>query len=163
MNYDDQIKLEFWLHILWIAIAIIVAILLVVPDSHRLFALVGPIDAEAEYNYTEFYETSVANWMAPMGEEEKTIGIVTYYTNRPEETDSTPNITASGQGVRDGIVANNCLEFGTMVEIDGKMYEVQDRGAERHLCNWFDIFTFSYEEALIWGSRIKEITIYYPF
>jgi 3D (Asp-Asp-Asp) domain-containing protein len=56
---------------------------------------------------------------------------ITAYSSSPEETDSTPLITASGKMVSDGIVANNLLPFGTKVripEIYGeKVLTVQDR------------------------------------
>ena len=39
--------------------------------------------------------------------------IVTAYSSTPEETDSSPRLTAAGTWVREGIVANNFLPFGT--------------------------------------------------
>ncbi|MBI2036999.1 MAG: hypothetical protein HYT14_01400, partial [Candidatus Liptonbacteria bacterium] len=47
---------------------------------------------------------------------ERTVTI-TAYSSTPEETDSTPFITASGTHVRDGVVAANFLPFGTAVKI----------------------------------------------
>lgn len=85
------------------------------------------------------------------------IGTVTAYTSEESQTDSTPFITASNQKVRDGIVANNCLAFGTKVEIAGKVYEVQDRKNKRYGCDWYDIWFESKEEALEFG--IQELTI----
>ena len=76
------------------------------------------------------------------------IGIVTAYTSEESQTDSTPFITASNQKVRDGIVANNCLAFGSKVEIAGKTYEVQDRKNKRYDCEWYDIWLPSRKEAL---------------
>src|SRR3990167_1248447 len=38
---------------------------------------------------------------------------ITAYSSTPEETDSTPFITASGTHVRDGVVAANFLPLGT--------------------------------------------------
>ncbi|MDD5606770.1 MAG: hypothetical protein PHN37_02845, partial [Candidatus Pacebacteria bacterium] len=42
--------------------------------------------------------------------------ILTAYSSSYDETWGDPFITASGQEVRYGIVANNCLPFGTIVE-----------------------------------------------
>lgn len=60
----------------------------------------------------------------------------TAYTSRPEETDSTPFITADGAHVRDGIVAANFLKFGTKIRIPqlygDKIFEVHDRMNKRY-------------------------------
>ena len=86
-------------------------------------------------------------------------GIFTCYTSRVEETDSSPFITASGQRVRNGIIANNCLNFKTKLRInydfsrkDGntgswRWFEIQDRMNSRYGCNHFDIY-WGGEEAL---------------
>jgi len=76
------------------------------------------------------------------------------------QCDSTPDITASGKKVRAGYVANNCLPFGTIVEIDGKHYEVQDRMNRRYGCKYFDILMWNEQEARTFGRQIKEITYY---
>lgn len=56
---------------------------------------------------------------------------VTAYSSTPDQTDSTPFITANGQHVRDGIIAANFLPFGTRVrfpELYGdKVFTVEDR------------------------------------
>ena len=86
-------------------------------------------------------------------------GIVTAYSSTPDQTDDSPFITASNQRVRDGIVANNCLEFGTKVEINNKEYEVQDRMNRRYDCSHFDIWMESREEALRWGKQEHKIIV----
>ncbi len=86
-------------------------------------------------------------------------GIVTAYTSSEDETDSTPHITASNQKTRDGIVANNCLSFGTKVKINGKIYEVQDRKNSRYDCRWIDIWMNSKEEAIEWGIKRLPVTV----
>jgi 3D (Asp-Asp-Asp) domain-containing protein len=87
-------------------------------------------------------------------------GIITQYTPRPEETDSTPFITASGKRVEEGMVANNCLEFGTLVEIEDEYYVVEDRMNKRFNCNHFDILVFNLEEGMEFGKRTLLVTIY---
>jgi hypothetical protein len=73
---------------------------------------------------------------------------VTTYQAVPEQTDSTPCDGAMpGVNFCDPpfpIVANNCLAFGTKVEIRGQRYTVADRMASRYDCDgtWtFDILT----------------------
>lgn len=99
----------------------------------------------------------------PAIEETISIGTVTAYTSDPNETDDTPYITASNQKVRKGIVANNCLAFGTKVEIDGQEYEVQDRKNKRYGCGWYDIWFASKKEALEFGIKQLVVKTKNPF
>ena len=87
-------------------------------------------------------------------------GQISAYTSDPSETDSTPNITASGVETRKGIIANNCLEFGTKVEIAGSEYEVQDRMNERYGCEYFDLWIEDKAEAINYGRRERNVRIY---
>lgn len=50
------------------------------------------------------------------------------YASSPYQTDSTPCITAAGTRVRQGVVASNFLPMGTILEINGERYIVEDRG-----------------------------------
>jgi 3D (Asp-Asp-Asp) domain-containing protein len=84
---------------------------------------------------------------------------VTAFTSDPAETDSTPNITASGYPTGPGIVANNCLPFGTEVEIAGEVYEVLDRMNERYGCEWFDIWVDAKHVAYNWGVRHLPVVV----
>lgn len=85
--------------------------------------------------------------------------VITAYSSCPEETDDTPFITASGQEVRKGIIATNELPIGTLVEIDGEIYEVQDRMNARYDYR-IDIWMPSKEEALAFGKQIKRVFVY---
>ena len=87
------------------------------------------------------------------------IGIITAYNAEKGQTDNSPTITASGQKVREGIVANNCLAFGSKVGIGDKIYEVQDRKNERYGCEYFDIFMNSKQEAINFGIRTEVVAI----
>lgn len=80
------------------------------------------------------------------------------YNADPAQTDTTPLITASGSTVAEGIVANNCLPFGTTVNIEGAMYRVYDRMNSRYGCNVFDIFMWSHQRAVEFGKR--NVTVY---
>lgn len=83
---------------------------------------------------------------------EKT-GIFTAYTAAVSQTDTTPTITANNQKVREGIVANNCLPFGTKIKINNKIFEIQDRMNERYGCDKFDIYMRDYSEAIDFGIK----------
>lgn len=72
-----------------------------------------------------------------------------YYTNIEEETDSTPNIMASGRVVYNGAIALSRdlikkynLKFGDLVKINGRYYVLEDTMNAR-IKNWVDLFTFS--------------------
>jgi len=87
--------------------------------------------------------------------------IITGYSSTVEQCDDTPFITASGDRVRDGIVANNCLPFGTMVETEeGEMLEVKDRMNRRYGCEYFDKWFSTTEEAKEHGVKEKKLTVY---
>jgi 3D (Asp-Asp-Asp) domain-containing protein len=79
--------------------------------------------------------------------------VVTGYTSTPDQTDSTPFTTATGDKVRWGIVACNFLPFGTKVKIDGfpgTTFTVMDRGGSAFD---FDIWFPEYNQAINWGRR----------
>ena len=75
---------------------------------------------------------------------------VTSYNSVPEQTDSTPFITASGTHVRDGVVASNYLPIGTRVRFPNlygsKIFVVEDRMNARYhkkIDIWSDDIQFS--------------------
>src|SRR3989344_4085984 len=57
--------------------------------------------------------------------------IATAYSSTIEQTDESPFVTASGSTVRNGIVANNGLKFGTKIRIPllygNRIFIVEDR------------------------------------
>jgi 3D (Asp-Asp-Asp) domain-containing protein len=83
--------------------------------------------------------------------------IVTAYSSRPEETDDDPFITASGQTVRQGIVANNLLPFGTVIRLPqlfgDQDFVVQDRMHHLKSDYHIDIWFASTEEAIRFGAK----------
>ena len=89
--------------------------------------------------------------------------IVTAYSSTIFETDDDPFITASGGYVRDGIVANNLLPFGTKVrlpEIYGdKIFVVEDRMNSRKSNYHFDIWFPNRGDALIFGAKKTYVEI----
>ncbi|MEW6585819.1 MAG: hypothetical protein AB1442_09460 [Nitrospirota bacterium] len=80
-------------------------------------------------------------------------GVFTAYTAEVAQTDSSPTTTASNVTVREGIIANNCLPFGTRIRVHGKVYEVQDRMDDRHGCDNFDIYMTDYSRAVSFGKQ----------
>jgi len=89
--------------------------------------------------------------------------IVTAYSSTPWETDEDPFITASGERVRDGIVANNLLPFGTKIripEIFGeRIFIVEDRMHPRKGYYHVDVWFPSYSEAKSFGAKTTHVEI----
>lgn len=87
---------------------------------------------------------------------------ITAYSSSPDETDSTPFITARNTRVRDGIVAANSLAFGVKImipEIFGeKIFVVEDRMHQRY-GNRIDIWMPSKKMALEFGKKFAEVHI----
>lgn len=86
--------------------------------------------------------------------------LITAYSSTPDQTDSTPFITAANTHVHDGIIASNFLPFGTKVRIpamfQGKIFTVEDRmKSDTKVDIWFS----SRQEAMNFGARVLEIEI----
>jgi len=88
--------------------------------------------------------------------------IVTGYSSTPDQTDSTPFVTASGTEVKQGIVAANFLPFGAKVRIPelygDKVFVVEDRMHPRKRYQ-VDIWFPSREEALNFGAKTLDLEI----
>lgn len=87
--------------------------------------------------------------------------IITAYSSTTWQTDDTPFTTANGSTVRDGIVANNMLPFGTELRIPelygNKVFTVEDRMHSRKGSYWIDVWFPTLEQAQEFG--IKETYI----
>lgn len=87
----------------------------------------------------------------------------TVYHSVPWETDSDPFTTSAGTHVRDGIVAANCLAFGTrlrMPELFGdKIFVVEDRLHPSKTCFVIDIWQEYNPPAPSFGAPITKIEI----
>lgn len=92
----------------------------------------------------------------------KRVVIVTAYSSTPDQTDSSPFITASGTYVRDGIVAANFLKFGTRVKFPqlygDKVFVVEDRMAPKN-SHKIDIWMPSRDQAIEFGVKKTEMII----
>lgn len=86
----------------------------------------------------------------------------TAYSSTVDQCDASPFITASGQHVRDGIIATNFLPFGTRVKIPelygDKVFEVQDRMNRRYQTR-IDIWMPTRGEAIQFGVRRVKIEV----
>jgi len=89
--------------------------------------------------------------------------VVTAYSSTVWQTDDTPFVTAAGTQVREGIIANNLLPFGTKVrlpEIYGdKIFVVEDRMNSRKGYYHVDIWFPSYWEAKNFGAKRTYIEV----
>jgi 3D (Asp-Asp-Asp) domain-containing protein len=87
---------------------------------------------------------------------------ITAYASDPAETSDHPFITASGEHVRDGIVATNLLPFGTKIQIPAlfgdKVFTVEDR-MNKKFQNTIDIWMASKEAAIYFGVAHTSVVI----
>ena len=85
---------------------------------------------------------------------------ITCYNSLPEQTDSTPFITAYNEPVREGLIANNYYPKGTKVIIEGKEYFVGDRMNKKYGKEYFDIWSSNIEFCKKWGvKKVKFIVL----
>lgn len=88
---------------------------------------------------------------------------VTVYNSVPEQTQGDPFVTASGERVRDGILAANCLPFGTKVRMPDmygdKVFVVKDRLAADKSCFILDIWQEWTPDAKSFGAPTTRIEI----
>lgn len=87
---------------------------------------------------------------------------ITAYSSRPEETDDTPFITASGKHVAPGIAAANWLPFGTKIRIPAifgdRVFVIEDRMHRRN-AEKLDIWFSSTKDALRFGVKHATVEI----
>lgn len=90
------------------------------------------------------------------------IVLATAYSSTPDQTDSTPFITASGTNVRDGVIAANFLPMGTQIKIPDlygdKVFTVEDRMNRRYTYR-VDIWFPERDLAKIFGVKKIKIEI----
>ncbi len=89
------------------------------------------------------------------------IGVTaTAYSSTPDQTDSSPFITASGSRVRHGIIAANFLPMGTTVRIGDEIFTVEDRMNQRYNDQYhIDIWMTSREAAQRFGTKTLLIEV----
>lgn len=88
---------------------------------------------------------------------------VTAYSSSVDECDRDPFTTASGEKVRDGIIAYNFLPFGAKVrfpeKFGDKIFTVVDRMAAYKGKYIADIWMPSKTEAIQWGVKVLKMEI----
>ena len=89
--------------------------------------------------------------------------VATAYSSTPAQTDDSPYITAAGTWVREGIIANNLLPFGTEIRIPelygDKVFVVEDRMHWKKGYYHIDIWFASYGEAKNFGAKRTYIEV----
>jgi len=89
--------------------------------------------------------------------------VITAYSSTPDQTDDSPFTTASNKQVRDGIVANNMLPFGTKIRIPSlygdKVFVVEDRMNRKKSNYHIDIWMPDRQSALNFGVKTVEIEV----
>lgn len=85
---------------------------------------------------------------------------ISAYTASDDECGKADGITASGTVATAGrTIAMDGVPFGTLVEIDGHVYVVEDRFGGGY-SDRIDIFMDTKEEAFQWGRRYMKVRIY---
>lgn len=147
------------------AVALSLALLLVLPPAARAVQTNAELPSVARITVAEvpppasFWQRLVRLLGARRPAPGTTLAIVsTAYAPSPYQTDKTPCITAAGTRVRPGTVAANWLPLGTLLNINGEVYIVEDRMNPRHQQS-IDIFFPSTSEALEFGRRLLTISI----
>lgn len=86
---------------------------------------------------------------------------LTAYTASVEECGKADGITASGTKATQGrTIAADHLLFGTLVEIDGHLYTVEDRFGGGYT-NKIDIYFNEYADAINFGRQQRVVKVYY--
>ncbi len=91
--------------------------------------------------------------------------VITAYTSTPDQTDSTPDIAASGKKVYDGMIAANWLPFGTKIKIPAlygdKVFTVDDRMNSRYGYGRLDVWLDTTKnEAKKFGVKRVEVHVF---
>jgi hypothetical protein len=77
----------------------------------------------------------IALWFRHTGEYHELYAHVTGYNTVPAQTDNTPCVAASGANIcgrTDVIACPRSIKFGTIIEINEKMYVCEDRLARKY-------------------------------
>lgn len=110
---------------------------------------------------TVYYQAEPQPEPEPPPSYEVVLAEVSAYTSSPDETWGDPFETASGERVREGVLACPArYEFGTIVEIEGREFECLDRMNKRYRDgDYFDIWMEHKEMAREWGRQKVEVRI----
>ncbi|MBU4142830.1 3D domain-containing protein, partial [Patescibacteria group bacterium] len=144
-----------------------------IPMSNSAFLTVQPVTLDEKDNDSLLWQNNIfvtvnKTWLAvpavkTVAQTKKQVVTVTAYSSTPDQTDSSPFITANGTYVRDGIIAANFLPFGAKVKfpeyMGDKIYTVEDRMAKKN-SHKIDIWMSSRELALEFGVKRLAVEIF---
>jgi len=141
---------------------LVVIAAIVYPISIQADTLPLPAPIPAPATETAINANSATPLLAITPAETTQTAWVTAYTSAPDETSDHPLITASGDMVRDGIVADNLLPFGTQIEIPtlfgNKVFTVEDRTNQK-FSGRVDIWMPSVGQAVNFGIQHVQIVV----
>ena len=125
-------------------------------------AVIGDVIGDPEYPTGDLAYTDTLLNASPIDDIKSVEVIVTAYSSREGETDSTPYTTAAGTTVRTGVVAANWLPLGTQVRIPeifgDQVFTVEDRMHERN-SHKLDVWFPNTSDALRFGVRTTRVEI----
>ena len=137
----------------------------IIKESENLAIAEGnSLIASSEHTATSTEDSNEAAGPKAESEPVRKIDVmVTAYSSTFAETDDTPFTTASGTTVREGVVANNLLPFGSRIRIPGifgdKVFTVEDRMHWRKSGYQVDIWFPNTSEAVNFGVKSAYIEI----
>jgi 3D (Asp-Asp-Asp) domain-containing protein len=143
-------------------------IYIVIPAIALFFFLASTLIVESSVELTDNKQKEENNILMTFSREEEDKPnlvkvIVTAYSSTVWQTNEDPFTTASGIHVKEGIVANNMLPFGTEIKIPeyfgDKVFIVEDRMNRRKGPYWVDIWFATTQEAVDFGIREAYIEI----
>ncbi len=161
-----NIILLLMLTLITLGIGIFSSLEIEIPEARA--NLISPIfDSKYSLELAIFQENSLLSLSSPVNPEPETTQkirvIITAYSSTVWETDDSPFITAAGTLVRDGVIANNYLPFGTKIRIPelygDKIFVVEDRMSWRKGNYQFDIWFPDYWQALNFGAQRTYIEV----
>lgn len=127
---------------------------------HQIYAI--GISLAIVINSIGFWLVEEIKYTAPEPQYEEVEAEVTAYNATEAQTDDRPWETASGVTVNGFTAAcPSYLDFGTIIEIDGKEYVCEDRMNKRYRDGeYYDIIKPTKRQALAWGRQTVTIKIY---
>ncbi len=130
------------------------------PDGATLATIQGASLVNPATPVTVRGERFVARRTVPVGARFRVL--TTGYSSTPDQTDSSPFITASGTHVHDGTAATNFLPFGTRVRFlhyrPDMIFVVEDRHHPR-LSDRVDLWFASRGEAIQFSARVLQMEV----
>ncbi len=140
---------------------LVVTVLLAVLWTSKVGVMQGEVEQPVLADVNTSSSTALSN-QNPVSTSVAETRTITAYSCTDVLCGPSPLTTASGQRVRDGIVAANWLPFGTKIKIPeifgDKVFVVEDRTAPRY-GNRVDIWLPSTQEALQFGIHRTTVEI----